>query len=749
MANGRNRRQTRSALDRMARVQRFPGIGTYDYGPAAAIKTDFGQLARDNLSDFKSAQETARKARERIDAAQKEAQDAQDYEHTGIASVDGATMSLATSYRNLLRDKSSMIGKEINPKTGNLYTINDFVAFKNNVINNSKIWKGHPELIKNVLEEYAKNEKLDPITTEAFSKSVGTLVDSGSKYTIEADDNGDIIIKGKDRDGNPKTFNLKTLAINRVEEIEKFDTLGNIEEFQDIYAKTQKKFQIDGRTYTVGEIKGNPLLFTKHIKTEPPAFKKALKTHLDGFYNDRQAMVSYLRQKFGTEVEYDHDEVEASRAKFKRGYTKEFGKDTGELNFPEKFNKIYLNRDGRFEIPKALKEKAKKAYEAQLLGAFGVEETVQVTKLAKATSGGSGSTKEIAVGELLSDEYKGQTEASDSVFYTKNEKGEIIENVGTSYKTFNPPYGARDLNFSLNFSSKGADKDIVIPYDDFKYGGTIIDPTTKEEKVIDGAPNVINASTYKLMQENQTPGNNPFKRNADLFKYIKGQKEPEIKKLGFFPIDRNKPLSEQRSALEKFEKDVRGGNIGMQGFSIAADLSDNDISQMGIKASSVGGEGRNFTMIDGLVFTYERGQTRQSSAGNPEQSFTDIERRFPKIPIAVRLVGRVNVVAGQEKIQTSRIIENKLIKESGEPVEDQRSGAFSKASMSDVAGYGKTKTVNSDAIPPSAILGIVQKITASGKNSMFEKIFLENRRSNNPIVALYKTMQQVQNMQIQ
>ena len=585
MANGRNRRQTRSALDRMARVRRFPGVGTYDYGPAAAITTDFGQIARDNLADFRNAQETARKARERIDAAQKEAQDAQDYERTGIKDVDAATFDLASKYRNLLREKSSMIGKEINQRTGELYSINDFVAFKNNVINNSKIWKGHPDLIKNVLDEYAKNEKLDPITTEAFTNSVGTLVDSGSKYTITADDNGDIVIKGKDRDGNPKTFNLKTLAVNRVEEINKFDTLGSIEEFQDIYAKNQKKFQIDGRTYTVGEIKGNPLLFTKHIKTEPPAFKKALKTHLDGFYNDRQAMVSYLRQKFGTEVEYDHDEVEASRVKSKRD------EDTGELIFPEKFNKIYLNRDGRFEVPKVLKDKAKKTYEAQLLGAFGVEETVQVTKLSKPTSGGSGSTREIAVGELLSDEYKGQTAASDSVFFTRNEEGEMIENVGKSYKTFNPPYGARDINFSLNFSSKGEDKDIVIPYDDFKYGGTIIDPTTQEERVMPGARNVINDATLKLMKQNQTPGNNPFKRNPDLFKNIKGQKEPEVKKLGFFPIDPNKPISEQRPALEKFQEDVMNGNIGMQGFSIAADLSDNDISQMGIKASSVGGEG--------------------------------------------------------------------------------------------------------------------------------------------------------------
>ena len=103
MANGRNRRQTRSALDRMARVRRFPGVGTYDYGPAAAITTDFGQIARDNLADFRNAQETARKARERIDKAQKEAQDAQDYERTGIKDVDAATFDLASKYRNLFR----------------------------------------------------------------------------------------------------------------------------------------------------------------------------------------------------------------------------------------------------------------------------------------------------------------------------------------------------------------------------------------------------------------------------------------------------------------------------------------------------------------------------------------------------------------------------------------------------------------------------------------------------------------------
>ena len=225
MANGRNRRQIRSALNRRARLQRFPGIGSYDYGPAAVITTDFGQLARDNLSDFRNVQETARKARERLDAAQKEAQEAQDYEYTGIANVDQATMAVATDYRNHLREERNKIGQL--QDDGSVYTISDFVAFKNNVINNSKIWKGHPELINKTLERMRDDKTLDPIAIEAYAETAGLILNPGGSYTIrssrDAANKGDIIITGKGPDGKEVEFDLKTLAVNGVQEVKNFD----------------------------------------------------------------------------------------------------------------------------------------------------------------------------------------------------------------------------------------------------------------------------------------------------------------------------------------------------------------------------------------------------------------------------------------------------------------------------------------------------------------------------------------------
>ena len=324
MANGRNRRQTRSALNRRARLQRFPGIGSYDYGPAAAITTNFGQVARDNLSDFRNVQETALKARERIDAAQKEASEAQDYDMTGIADVDKATMSLAADFRDHLREERNQIGKL--QDDGSVYTISDFVAFKNNVINNSKIWKGHPELINKTLERM-RDDKVDPLAIEAYAETAGLILNPGGAYNVgssrDGKNKGNITISGKNPDGTEVEFDLKNFAVNGVQEFKTFDATKDIKDFQDLYAGTKQSFEIDGQMYTVREVMDNPLLFTKHIQTEPAEFEKAKETHLDNFMNDDLQVLSYLRQ-MGKKVEYSHTAYDALSDDQKKSFLADF-----------------------------------------------------------------------------------------------------------------------------------------------------------------------------------------------------------------------------------------------------------------------------------------------------------------------------------------------------------------------------------------------------------------------------------------
>lgn len=357
MANGRNRRQTRSALDRMARVQRFAGVGTYDYGPAAAITTDFGQIARDNLQDFRNVQETARKARERIDAAQKEASEAQDYEMTGIADVDKATMSLASDFRDHLREERNNIGKVVD---GKVYTISDFVAFKNNVINNSKIWKGHPELINKTLERMREDKTLDPISVEAYAETAGLILNPGGAYSIKSSrdpkDKGNIQIFGKNPDGTTVEYDLKNYAVNGVQEVKNFDATADIKDFQTVYAGKKQTFEIDGEMYTAKEVMDNPILFTKHIKTQSDEFEEAKNTHLDNFMKDDQQVISYLRQ-MGKKVEYNHSDFEKLSEDEKK-----------------KFGKIYLNKKGRFVVSDTLREEAREKFKTQIDGAFGIQE---------------------------------------------------------------------------------------------------------------------------------------------------------------------------------------------------------------------------------------------------------------------------------------------------------------------------------------------------------------------------------------
>ena len=592
MSNGR-RRAPRSAFDRMARVRRFSGVGTYDYGPAAVITEDFGRIGQFVLESTKSQIETARKARERLAAAQKEAQDAQDYPLTGIADVDKATMTIASQYRNALRNNRDKIGKryddegkETEDRKGRLYTISDFVAYKNNVINNSKIWKGHPELIEKTLKRYQDDKTIDPITPEAYAQTVGLVTNPGGKYEIYVSDQpgreGDIIIGGENPDGTIVEYDLKTLAVNSVEEIQVFNPNNAIKELQTIYAGKVKEFEINGQRYTTSEVLGNPLLLTQSVKRQTDQFEQAKKDYLNEFAEDKQKVISYLRQ-LGTDVEYDH-----------MAYS--------DLSDQEKkdFDKIYLNEKGRFVVSDALKEKAKDKFGSRIDAGFGIEKTQGVTRLQKPDTGGS------------------------TVKPGENVTVSPLESTDTDRPGAN--YDGYDIYKAMVFATnptKGIDEQAFKPMkrSDFRIGQPFIK--------IDAA----------------AVGEDMRKRNPDIFTktgsktYGYGEMENGILKL----------------ETDTLDKQVAQGNIDLEGYGIGVNLTSNEISALGITSISGGKDGNlapQFTSISGLTFTYDRVDADKATIDGVSGRDVDLERDYPKRILGVRIVGPINARV-QKQTQTS------------------------------------------------------------------------------------------------
>lgn len=336
------------------RVQRFGSVGRYDYGPSGAITEDFGDLAADVATDFEKRIEIAGKARERIDKYEKEAQESQDYPYTGIASIDQATMNIAQEAKEGIFNARGKIGSTFtDPSTGKerVYTIDDFAKYKNNLINNSKIYKGNPQLVEKMLKQYQENENMSDITTEGLTRTIGSVHNKNTSYNMTVDEFGNFVGESIDPEtGKKQPYDMKTLAINGVQEVNKFDPVSEIDEFKDVYAKTQKNFEIGGKMYDYETVRGNEMLFTRHVKTQPKEFEAALNQHIENFEKDDSKVISYLYDKLG----------------------KKLGDDAK--------TDILLNpKTGRFQITDEMRKEAGEAYRKQVKGAFGEEEDVDVT----------------------------------------------------------------------------------------------------------------------------------------------------------------------------------------------------------------------------------------------------------------------------------------------------------------------------------------------------------------------------------
>lgn len=526
------------------RGNRYASVPQYDYGPAGAITTDFGQIGKDALEQQQKAMEIAGKARERIDKYEKEAQESQDYPYTGVASLDEATMNIAQQAKEGLFAAKQKIGT-MQPDPGRpgknkLFTIDDFASYKNNLINGSKIYKGTPDLVQKQLEEFSKNENISDISSDGLTKTLGSRLSTESAYNIKIDDNGNFVGSSLNKEGEKQNYDMKKLAMNGVQEVNKFDSISDIKNFQTVYANQQKDFEIDGESFTAEQVLGNPVLFTKHVEGQSPVFESAKTQYLENFKTDDNKVISYLYDRMGVKLG-DKDDKE---------------------------NSIILNSDtGKFEISETLRNKAQKAFSQELEGAFGTKTTGKAQIMAKdrPVRGKIDTDRaDVVIGEM---NQTFSTEGNQAI--TVNEKGQSNRSV----------HSFKDLDFSLHLTNSiGQEK--------------VIDAASQSMDIDTNATNsVLSTQAQQFLNQNKLTG-----RNSDL--YAGGNIRPK-----FVSESPDQALEIDKDTNEiAIEKDISSGALGIQGFSLGLDLNESDLTELG----AVGMNGNALSGITGVSFTYER-----------------------------------------------------------------------------------------------------------------------------------------------
>lgn len=544
------------------RGNRYASVPQYDYGPAGAITTDFGQIGKDALAQQQKAMEIAGKARERIDKYEKEAQESQDYPYTGVASLDEATMNIAQQAKEGLFAAKQKIGTmqpdPRRPGKNKLFTIDDFASYKNNLINGSKIYKGTPDLVQKQLEEFSKNENISGISSEGITKTLGSRLSSSGAYAIGIDEQGNF--KGSSKDGNDdrQDFDFKTMALNGVQEVNKFDSISDIKNFQTVYANQQKDFEIDGESFTAEQVLGNPVLFTKHVEAQAPEFDSAKKQYLENFKTDDNKVISYLYDRMGVKLG-DKDDKE---------------------------NSIILNSDtGKFEVSETLRKKAGDAFALELEGAFGTKTTGKAQIMAKdrPVRGKIDTDRaDVVIGEM------------NQTFSTEGHQAIKVNEKGQSTRAV---HSFKDLDFSLHLTNNiGQER--------------VIDAASAAMDLDTNTSSVLSTKAQQFLNDNKLTG-----RNSDLYagKNIRPKFVSESPKEALMYDDQTKELA--------IETDIRSGALGIQGFSLGLDLTESDLSELG----AVGMNGNALSGITGVSFTYERSKNneykQEASATDIEQAY--------------------------------------------------------------------------------------------------------------------------------
>jgi len=716
MANG-NRRLP-NAFDR-GRTRRNPYLsgGSYDYGPPAAITEDFGEIGRGLEKGFDEAIDLAMKAEERLDKYTKEAQESQDFENTGISDIDNATRNLAYSAKEQLFDRKNMIGQDVPYTTRNgkiktrKYTINDFNKFKNNLVNNSKIWSGQINLVNKTLEEYEKNDQLSDVTKEAFLQSVGATVNKNLSYNINVDENGNFKLISSGIDINPYggdeeevqiISNYKQSAVNKIQEVNKFDAVADIEKFRKTYAERKKTFEIGGERYRSDQVLADMGLFTRHITEQSDDFDKSLESYLDNFSNDKQKVIDYA-SKMG--VKFGMIEMKDGNPTGKRGYI-----DKKTNKFVEDTNRIFINEDGTLELGEDARKNARADFKNAVLGAFGQKTEENLTKFRKQTPSPAPARTEYGVtmtGNLT------------QTFNTEKDQVSVFNN--TTGRTNQKSFGFNDISFAgLSVNSMNA-KEAREQYDNaFNQEAANIKYPPAVNQALFGMKKGVNEAGEVIEQEYNL--GNFEADNSDL--YINGN----VRSTGFGGKN-GLPTTDEDEMRDNIER----GHIAMASFGIGVDMTSSDLSELGITAvKNSGGSGRQLTGINGVAFTYERVEnTKYEMPDNPDEASNprELEKHWPKRPIGVRLIG--NTVQG-------------VTKASGRADTFTQEGAQTSTNIADTDTTKETQQLPTDLIPDGQIPQLIKLMSkkSEGLQQMFQGYANQANISNTH--AFYLTMQRLQ-----
>ena len=714
MANG-NRRLP-NAFDR-GRTRRNPYLssGSYDYGPPAAITEDFGEIGRGLEKGFDEAIDLAMKAEERLDKYTKEAQESQDFDNTGISDIDNATRNLAYSAKEQLFDRKNMIGKDVeyyDPKSGKIktrmFTINDFNKFKNNLVNNSKIWSGQINLVNKTLEEYEKNDQLSDVTKEAFLQSVGATVNKNLSYKINVDENGNFKLISSGTDINPYggdeeevqiISNYKQSAVNKIQEVNKFDAVADIEKFRKTYAERKKTFEIGGEKYRSDQVLADMGLFTRHITEQSKDFEPALEAYLDNFSNDKQKVIDYA-SKMG--VKFGMIEMKDGNPTGKRGYI-----DKKTNKFVEDTNRIFIEEDGTLTLGEDARKNAKADFKKAVRGAFGQKTEGNLTKFRKQRPSPAPARTEYGITMTGN--------AASQTFNTEKDPVSVFNN--TTGRTTQKPFGFNDISFAgLSVNSMNA-KEAREGYDNAFEANNKYPPAVNQ--ALFGMKKVVNEAG-EVIEKKFNLGN--FEAdNSDL--YINGN----VRSTGFGGKN-GLPSTDE----DEMRDNIKAGHIAMDSFGIGVDMTSADLSELGITAvKNSGGSGRQLTGINGVAFTYERVENTKyiDPADGTSDTPEELEKAYPKRPIGVRLIG--NTVQG-------------VTKASGRADTYTEEGAQTRTNIADTDITKETQQLPTDLIPDGQIPQLIKLMSkkSEGLQQMFA--FYANQANISNTHAFYLTMQRLQ-----
>jgi hypothetical protein len=282
----------------MARQRRRQPLN-YDSRKAGGLNaTNFGDIAKTFTEGQRYIREVAERTDKKIQDNVNAVMESTDYEYIGQPDIDKASADMMNGIRNDLFNEKAKIGIDG-------YSVHDFNKVYNKSMNSAKTFGGLNEFAKKQLESINGNENLSDIVKDGFLNNIGAAFSKDGKYRMDVK-GGDILMTtySEDEEGNvvETPTDLKRFMINGQDEIEKFDALGSVSEFQKVYMERDQEYL--GVTFQEVEANGGLWADTVTRTDVGPRFKTFLDAHIDNFSKSDDA-IAYAYDTMGLKLGRD------------------------------------------------------------------------------------------------------------------------------------------------------------------------------------------------------------------------------------------------------------------------------------------------------------------------------------------------------------------------------------------------------------------------------------------------------------